>query len=194
MRTLMLALSLLLVSASSVSAEQKMAPGFEAVAVKTDGTLGEKVSLDQLKGKMVVVEWTNPDCPYVKRHYRSQTMTKLAEKYGNQDVQWVAVNSTATFKPAALAEWMKEHNVQYPVLDDRAGTIGHAYGAKTTPHMFVIDKTGALAYQGAIDDDSSGDEESPKNYVSQALDELLAGKPVSTPETKPYGCSVKYAS
>lgn len=155
---------------------------------------GARVDLKSLAGKTVVLEWTNPDCPFVKRHYRTKTMTTLAERFGKDDVVWLAVNSTATLDPARLKAWRSEEGITYPVLDDRAGTVGHAYGAKTTPHLFVIDPKGVLVYAGGIDDDPAGENgDKATNYVALALADVTAGKPVRTPETKPYGCSVKYA-
>jgi peroxiredoxin len=156
---------------------------------------GASVDLKALAGKTVVLEWTNPDCPFVKRHYRTKTMTTLAERFGKDGVVWLAVNSTATLDPARLKEWRTAEGITYPVLDDRAGTVGHAYGAKTTPHLFVVDPKGVLVYAGGIDDDPAGENgDKATNYVALALEDVTAGKPVRTPETKPYGCSVKYAN
>jgi len=154
---------------------------------------GQEVDLAKLRGKIVVLEWTNPDCPFVQRHYRAKTMTTLADRFKGQDVVWLAVNSTNYMDAAKDRAWRSEQGFAYPILDDSAGTVGGAYGAKTTPHMFVIDKTGTLVYQGAIDDDAAGASEgSARNYVAEALDDVTAGKPVRVTETKPYGCSVKY--
>jgi peroxiredoxin len=156
---------------------------------------GNTVDLKLLAGKIVVLEWTNPDCPFVKRHYRTKTMTTLAERFGKDGVVWLAVSSTASLDPERLRAWRSEEGITYPVLDDRAGTVGHAYGAKTTPHLFVIDPKGVLVYAGGIDDDPAGEQgDKATNYVALALEDVTAGKPVRTPETKPYGCSVKYAN
>ncbi|MCW5892533.1 MAG: thioredoxin family protein [bacterium] len=156
---------------------------------------GATVALESFAGKVVVLEWTNPDCPFVKRHYRTKTMTTLAERFGKEGVVWLAVSSTATLDPARLRTWRSEEGITYPILDDRAGTVGHAYGAKTTPHLFVIDPKGVLVYAGGIDDDPAGESgDKATNYVALALEDVTAGKPVRTPETKPYGCSVKYAN
>jgi peroxiredoxin len=165
------------------------APNFELVA-----DTGEKVSLAQLKGKTVVLEWANPDCPFVKRHYAANTMELLAKQYSSQDVVWLAINSSKTATHESNRAWKAAEGFAYPVLDDNSGSVGKLYGARTTPHMYVVDKEGILRYQGAIDSDSSGDEAQATNYVKQALDELLAGKAVTTPQSKPYGCSVKYRS
>jgi peroxiredoxin len=155
---------------------------------------GREVDLGKLRGKIVVLEWTNPDCPFVQRHYRAKTMSTLADRFKDRDVVWLAVNSTSYMDAAKDRAWRTEQGFSYPVLDDRAGAVGGAYGAKTTPHMFVIDKTGTVVYQGAIDDDAAGaNEGSARNYVAEALDDVTTGKPVRVAETKPYGCSVKYS-
>lgn len=155
---------------------------------------GREVDLGKLRGKIVVLEWTNPDCPFVQRHYRAKTMSTLADRFKDRDVVWLAVNSTSYMDAAKDRAWRTEQGFSYPVLDDRAGAVGGAYGAKTTPHMFVIDKTGTVVYQGAIDDDAAGSNEgSARNYVAEALDDVTTGKPVRVAETKPYGCSVKYS-
>ena len=155
---------------------------------------GHQVSLSASNGSIRVLEWVNPDCPFVQRHYAAGTMKKLAERYAADGVVWLAINSTSTMDAARSAAFHDSHQLPYPVLVDRDGAIGHLYGAETTPHMFVIDGNGTVVYEGAIDDDPRGSKKSPTNYVAAALDALLAGKTVATPETKPYGCSVKYAS
>ncbi len=155
---------------------------------------GRDVDLATLRGKIVVLEWTNPDCPFVQRHYRAKTMSTLADRFKDRDVVWLAVNSTNYMDATKGRAWRAQQGFSYPILDDHAGTVGHAYGAKTTPHMFVIDKTGTVVYQGAIDDDAAGASEgSARNYVAEALDAVTAGQAVRVAETKPYGCSVKYA-
>src|SRR4029453_4488705 len=154
---------------------------------------GREVDLAKPRGKVVVLEWTNPDCPFVQRHYRAKTMSTLADRFSGKDVVWLAINSTNYMDPAKDRAWRSEQGFSYPILDDSAGTVGGAYGAKTTPHMFVIDKTGRGVYQGAIDVDASGGNEgSARNYVPDALEDVTTGKPVRVAETKPYGCSVKY--
>jgi len=155
---------------------------------------GREVSLTGLRGKIVVLEWTNPDCPFVQRHYRAKTMTTLAERFRDRDVVWLAVNSTHSMDAAKDRAWRTAQGFSHPVLDDRSGTVGNAYGARTTPNLFVIDRAGVLVYQGAIDDDAAGEKGTEaRNYVAEALDDVTAGKPVRVPETRPYGCSVKYA-
>jgi peroxiredoxin len=174
----------------------KAAPDFTL----TD-TAGKTHSLSAFKGKVVVLEWTNPDCPFVKKHYDAGNMQNLQKTWTGKDVVWLAVNSSAPGKQGNFPaeKWtslMKEKNAApTAVLLDADGKAGKLYGAKTTPHMFVIDQAGLLVYDGAIDDKPSPDPASlkdAKNYVSAALESTLAGKPVETPSTKPYGCSVKY--
>jgi len=155
---------------------------------------GAEVDLAKLRGKIVVLEWTNPDCPFAQRHAEAKTMSTLADRYRGKGVVWLGVDSTSYLDAARDRTWRSEHKLPYPVLDDHKGTVGTAYGAKTTPHMFVIDGTGTVVYEGAIDDDATGDNgKQAHNYVAEALDEVTAGQPVKVAETKPYGCSVKYA-
>lgn len=158
---------------------------------------GKETSLASLKGKIVVLEWMNFECPFSKYHYETKTtMADMAKKYKNKGVVWLAVNSTNHTKAAANTAFAKKHKLGFPILNDIPGKVGKAYGAKTTPHIFVIDKTGSIAYDGAIDNAPLGKvakNEKYVNYVSGALDALLGGKPITTKQTKPYGCSVKYA-
>jgi peroxiredoxin len=155
-------------------------------------TDGQSVTLSQYKGKTVVLEWTNPQCPFVQRHYQEGTMKNLAAKYAGKDVVWLAINSTHSANSDSNALWAKQQQIAYPILDDHDGKVGLLYGAKTTPDMFIIDSTGRLVYEGAIDNDPRGDKSNRVNYVGQALDEVLAGKPIATAQTKSYGCNVKY--
>ena len=148
-------------------------------------------------GKTVVLEWFNPTCPFVKRHYENKSTFKdLYTTYKDKDVVMLAINSSSRDSGAygLDAEYAKKWGMEYPVLVDENGEVGKAYGAKTTPHMFVIDKNGDLRYMGAIDNDQRGNRSGDDyvNYVSQALDQILANESVSTSETKAYGCSVKY--
>ena len=155
---------------------------------------GRKVSLANYSGKTVVLEWVNPDCPFVQRHYRAGTMSALAAKYGDKGVVWLAVNSTNSMGRSDNTKWAASNRLAYPILDDHEGEVGRLYGARTTPHIFIIDKTGTLVYKGGIDDDPDGSKQgSAINYADKALEEVVNGKAVSTPETKPYGCAVKYA-
>ena len=156
---------------------------------------GKTVKLADLKGKVVVLEWFNQGCPYVVKHYKTtKTMNATADKYKDKDVVWLAINTTGK-TDAENKETAQAWNITRPILNDTTTSVAQAYGAKATPHMYVIDKEGKLAYMGAIDDDPSESAEKGDkavNYVAKALDEVLAGKPVSTPETKAYGCGVKY--
>jgi peroxiredoxin len=154
---------------------------------------GVKVNLATFKDKIVVLEWTNPDCPFVQDHYEKHTMTSLAAKYKTQGVEWLAINSSHDITNASSKAWAIKQNIPYPILNDASGTTGHAYGATNTPNMFIIGKDGKLLYRGAIDDNRDDNKPQPINYVDRALSEILAGKPVSIPMTTPYGCSVKYA-
>ena len=165
-------------------------------------TQGKTVKLADFKGKHVVLEWTNPGCPFVVKHYGSQNMQALQKEFTAKNVVWLSVSSTAKghtdhLEPAALAAKYKEWGgAQTALLMDDAGTVGKAYGARTTPHMYVIAPDGKLVYAGGIDDKRSAnpaDVKDAKNHVRAALGELMAGKPISTPTSAPYGCSVKYA-
>jgi peroxiredoxin len=154
---------------------------------------GQQVTLSKVGG-VRVLEWVNPDCPFVQRHYTAGTMKRLAAEYGAEGVTWLTINSTNYMDAEANRKFAQAHGLSQRLLVDQSGKVGHLYGAATTPHMFVIDGGGTIVYAGAIDDDPRGSEgDGATNYVAAALDEVLAGKPVSTPETKPYGCSVKYA-
>lgn len=155
---------------------------------------GKAHSLADYAGKIVVLEWTNYECPFVKYHGEKGTMKALAEKYAGQGVVWLAINSTKHATREKDREWIAQHELPYPVLEDFDGTVGKAYGAKTTPHMFVIAPDGAIAYDGAIDDDNRIAGKATVNHVEQALAALAAGQKVATARTAPYGCSVKYKS
>jgi len=157
---------------------------------------GKPVKLSDLKGKFVVLEWVNPECPYVQKHYDSANMQTLQKEFGAKQVAWLAINSTreghAEFKsPQQMAGWMKEKGgAPAATLLDRDSKVGRLYGAVTTPHMYVIDPKGTLVYVGAIDDKRStnpADVKTAKNYVRVALGESMAGKAVSTASTLPYG-------
>jgi hypothetical protein len=164
-------------------------------------THGKTHSLKDFKGKTVVLEWLNFDCPFVKKHYKSGNMQKLQAAEIEKGSVWLSVVSSAKgkqgyFPPDEMnARQKKEGGKQTAILYDTDGKIGKAYGAKSTPNMFVITKDGTLAYKGAIDDHDSTDIEDiakSKNYVSAALEDLRANRKVATSDTKPYGCGVKY--
>lgn len=165
-------------------------------------TDGKAVTLSSLKGKIVVLEWFNADCPFVKRNHTQGSLKAYGnEAAGKGDVVWLAINSSADGKQGAGVARNKEARTQYgmsyPVLMDEAGTVGKKYGAKTTPHMFVVDKAGNLAYSGSIDNAPDGDpRDTPTvvNFVNAAIEDLRAGKPVAKPKTDPWGCGVKYKS
>ena len=174
--------------------------GQPAPAFNVTDLSGKAANLADYKGKTVVLEWHNFGCPFVQKHYRSGNMQALQKKYAS-DVVWLAVNSTNKSawdytEPAKLATQLKDFGAAPArYLMDEPGAMGMAYGAKVTPHMYVIDPSGKVVYNGAIDDKRSADVADvkiAKNYVAAALDELKAGKPVSTPSTTPYGCTVKY--
>jgi len=159
------------------------------------------VKLSQYRGKVVVLEWVNPECPYVRKHYGSANMQRLQKDTTAKGVIWLSINSTRAGhaeykKPAEMAAWMKQMKAApSATLLDPKGEAGRAYGARTTPHMYIVDPKGVLVYAGAIDDKRSTDPEDVKtarNFVRAALDELLAGKSVTSASTSPYGCSVKY--
>lgn len=173
------------------------APTFSAVDVH-----GKTVSLADFKGKHVVLEWTNPGCPFVVKHYNSGNMQGTQKAATEQGVVWLTINSTAEGstdfkKPADLNAWMQNHKAPVTAtLMDVDGKVGRAFGARTTPHMYIINPTGTLVYAGAIDSiPSANAADIPKatNHVKAALAETLAGKPVSVASTRPYGCSIKYA-
>ncbi|AMM26773.1 alkyl hydroperoxide reductase [Variovorax sp. PAMC 28711] len=183
-------------NANAAPAVGQRAPDFVAV-----DTRGQPHKLSDFAGKFVVLEWTNPGCPFVKKHYGSGNMPATQKAATGQGVVWLAINSTERaasdyLKPAALDGWMKEHDAApTAMLMDEDGVIGQAYGARTTPHIFIIDPKGTLVYAGGIDSIASArpaDIPAATNYVKQALGEALGGKPISAATTKPYGCSVKY--
>jgi peroxiredoxin len=156
---------------------------------------GKDVRLADMAGKIVVLEWLNPECPFVQAHYKSGTMSGLAKKYAGKGVIWIGINSTNSATIAANKSFVDSHSLPYPVLDDHAGVVGKKFGAKTTPHLFILDSKTRIVYQGAIDNAPMGevpDGQTAVNYVDQALAELTSGKAVSIAKTDSYGCSVKY--
>ena len=175
------------------------APAFSAV-----DTAGKTHQLGDFKGKLVVLEWTNPGCPFVRKHYsgdKAGNMQTLQKEFGGKGVVWLAINSTEEassdyLAPPKLAGWISEKQAApTATLMDESGQIGQLYGARTTPHMFIINPAGLLIYAGAIDSIPSArleDIRSATNYVRQGLNETLAGKPVSVAQSRAYGCSVKY--
>lgn len=204
-RIILAALLIAISGAFYLSAMQPPEPGPTLSEPAPDFTLkdieGQEVELSSFKGKYVVLEWTNYECPFVKKHYNSGNMQALQKKFTEQGVVWLSINSSApgkqgNFPPQKWQELVVEKKVAATkVLLDPDGKVGKRYMARTTPEMFVIDPDGKLLYMGAIDDKSGTDPEeikSASNYVEAALNEAIAGKPVSTPITRSYGCSVKY--
>jgi len=160
---------------------------------------GKGVSLADFKGKVVVLEWFNPGCPFVKRNHEQGPLKDMAKRVAKNGVVWLSINSSATGKEGNGVEANRGAKTRWgidnPILLDDTGAVGHAYGARTTPHMYVVDAEGKLVYRGAIDNAQDGDTEQGApfvNYVETALGDVAAGKPVKTAETKSYGCSVKY--
>lgn len=158
------------------------APGFSL-----PDTYGKTFTLSEFKGKTVVLEWVNQKCPISRGKHEDKTMQTTYAKYAAKGVVWLGIDSSHYLKAESNRVYAAEKHLNYPILHDPDGKVGRAYGAKTTPHMFVVDKEGKLTYDGAIDDKSK------TNYVAAALDSLLAGKPIAKRKTEPYGCSVKYA-
>lgn len=166
-------------------------------------TQGRSVKLADFKGKLVVLEWVNPGCPYVQKHYNSGNLPATQKAARAKDVVWLSINSTAVDhsdyrKPDDLSAWLKSKDAAMTAtLMDVDGKVGRTYGARTTPHMYLIDPQGKLLYAGAIDSIPSAnvaDLKTATNYVNQALGEALAGKALSKPTSQAYGCSIKYAN
>ncbi len=195
MKTLFSAVALAVMLPVVSFAAETAQVGKPAPAFTLKDESGKEHSLAQYKGKVVVLEWTNPECPFVKRHYEADTMQKTQAGFDSSKVVWLTVDSTSHNTPEKTVAWKKGEGFSQPVLQDPSGTVGHSYGAKTTPHMYVIDTQGVLRYAGAIDDDPRGNKkDGVTNYVKTAVDAVLSGKPVATPTTDSYGCSVKYKS
>ena len=177
-------------------------PGSSAPDFTAQDTNGRAHSLSQYKGKYVVLEWHNRECPFTRKHYESGNMQRLQQEWTAKGVIWFTVISSAPGQQGYMTGDQENAYVQQmkaaptAVLLDPTGQLGHLYGAKTTPHMFVISPPGALIYDGGIDDKATtevSDIASARNFVSQALAESMAGRPVTTPNSLPYGCTVKYA-
>lgn len=201
--------SFLLTFAAAATLAVCAAPAWAGVAIGQpvpDFTLndidGQPHKLSDYKGKIVVLEWNNPDCPIVHKHYDSGNIPKLQSDAMANGVVWLLINSGAPGKEGAdytadqIKAWLKQRNsAPTAYLRDPSGQVGHLYDAKTTPHLFVINTDGDLAYEGAIDSIRSADQAdipNATNYVRAALDSLKAGQPVAVPISRPYGCSVKY--
>ncbi|MEM9291965.1 MAG: thioredoxin family protein [Acidobacteriota bacterium] len=199
MKMTLIALAVFALIAAPASA--KLEIGQAAPAFTVVDAAGNTHSLSDFAGKTVVLEWWNHECPFVEKHYDANNMQQLQKEYTGQEVVWLAVNSSAEGKqghtpgPEATALMASANAAPTAVLLDHDGTIGQAYSARTTPHMYIINGDGELVYQGAIDDRPTAnpaDIEGSTNYVSAALTQLFAGEDIAVASTKPYGCSVKY--
>ena len=193
-------LSIIALAALSATASAQQA-GSQAPEFTLSDTSGKAVRLSDYRGKYVVLEWTNPECPFVQSHYEARSMQGLQQAWGHKDVVWLTINSTNQQHPeyknaAQMNDWMQAKGaVQKAVLIDGTSATGRQYAAKTTPQMFVIDPSGKVVYDGAIDDHRSARasaHNATDNFVQAALSEVTSGKPVRVASTTPYGCSVKY--
>jgi len=198
-RTLLITLGVLVSNCGVALAEVQV--GKEAPDFVLTDTNGKTHHLSDYKGKYVVLEWYQPDCPFVRKHYNSGNMQALQKEYVSQGVVWLSIDSSAAGQegnyPADRLNQIatKTGSTRTALLLDADGKVGHLYGAKTTPDMYIINPQGILVYQGAIDDKPStdlGDVRTAKNYVKTALNAVMAGQSVATTSTRPYGCSVKY--
>ena len=197
MKTAFVLFATLSLASAALAAEiGKPAPDFTATDIN-----GKTIHLSDYKGKIVVLESYNSDCPYCHNQYKTGAMQALQRDFAAKGIVWLLVDSVNANNfshrtpEQARAELAKEKMDVTAWIDDSSGVIGHLYGMLTTPHMFVIDKSGALVYDGAIDDkpDTEHDPKTARNYVREAVDDLLAGKPIEVSQTKPYGCAVHYA-
>ena len=201
MKTKLLTTLLTLAASTALFAADSPAVGTTAPDFSLTDSKGKTQTVSQYKGKYVVLEWFNPDCPFVKKHYGSGNMQKLQEEFTGKGVVWLSIDSsapglegnlTAEQAEKKIAEWKTK---QTALVLDPDGKAGRSYGAKNTPHMFVINPEGKIVYEGAIDSKPSSnpsDISGATNYVKVALEESMGGKTVSNANTKPYGCSVKY--
>ncbi|HVR48842.1 MAG TPA: thioredoxin family protein [Pseudorhodoferax sp.] len=185
------------------AAHAAAAVGQPAPAFTLTDTSGKTRSLAEFKGKTVVLEWTNPGCPFVRKHYDSANLPGLQKEFTGRDVVWLAINSTEKaasdyLAPQQLAAWIQDKSgAPTATLMDEEGQVGRAYGARTTPHMYIVNPQGTLVYAGGIDSIASArvsDIKTATNYVRQGLNEALAGQPISQAQTAPYGCTIKYKS
>jgi peroxiredoxin len=197
MKKLSVSLAIMALAASAFAADLgKTAPDFTASDIN-----GNTVHLSDYKGKIVVIESYNSDCPFCHNQYATGAMQSLQKDLAAKGVVWLLVNSVNPHNPShrsdaqARQEMADEKMNVTAWLDDSSGTVGHLYDMKTTPDMYVIDPKGTLVYEGAIDDqpDPSHDPKTARNYVSEAVNDLIDGKPIAVSQTKPYGCGVKYA-
>jgi peroxiredoxin len=201
MKTNLLIPFLTFIATSALFATESPKVGSAAPDFSLPDSSGQTHSVSANKGKYVVLEWFNPECPFVKKHYGSGHMQKLQQEYAGKGVVWMSIDSSAEGEQGYLTpetankkvgEWKMDHTT---LLLDPEGRAGQTYGAKNTPHMFVINPEGKIIYEGAIDSKPTtnpADLATATNYVKTALDESMSGKPVTTAITKPYGCQVKY--
>jgi len=197
MKTILALFTALALASAALAVETgKPAPDFTGTDIN-----GKAVKLSDYKGKIVVIESYNSDCPFCNNHYKTGAMQELEKDMAAKGVVWLIVNSVNPNNPShrtpeqAKQEIADKKIIATAWIDDSSGAVGHLYSMKTTPHMFVVDKTGTLVYDGAIDNqpDPQHDPRTARNYVRESVDALLAGKPAPVAQTKPYGCSVKYA-
>ncbi len=178
---IVLALPIVALQANDEKATQKDAPSFELKDLA-----GKTHKSSDFKDKILVIEWTEPGCPYIKRHADAGTMKSIAKDYAKKDVVFIGICTSSLTDTKSMAAFAKEKGIQYPILMDETGDVGRAFGATNTPHMFIV-KAGKIVYKGAIDDNKRGTKEKPVNFVRAALDELVAGKAVTNSSNKPYG-------
>jgi peroxiredoxin len=202
MKTKLLSLTFIALCTGALGAAESPRVGAPAPSFTLTDANGKTHSLGEYKGKYVVLEWFNPGCPFVQKHYTSENMQNLQKEFTGKGVAWLTIDSSAEGSQGYLtpeeakkqmADWKMNPTA---LLLDPAGQVGHEYHATNTPHMFIINPEGKLIYEGAIDSKASTDADDIKsstNYVKVALEEAMAGKPVSTAQTRAYGCSVKYA-
>ena len=199
-RTLLMTVGVLVTTGGISLAEVQVGKQVPEFAL-TD-TNGKTHHLSDYKGKYIVLEWYQPDCPFVRKHYNSGNMQALQKEYVAKGVVWLSIDSSAAgqegYYPSAELNQIstKSGAVRTALLLDADGKVGHLFGAKTTPDMYIINPQGVLVYQGAIDDKPStdlADVKTAKNYVKSALNAVMGGQTVATASTRPYGCSVKYA-
>ena len=202
MKTKLILLTLTTICTGALCAAEAPKVGAPAPNFSLPAADGKTHSLGEYKGKYVVLEWFNPGCPFVQKHYQSDNMQTLQKEFTGKNVVWLTIDSSAPgaqgyLTPEEARKQMSEWKMNSTAfLLDPNGKVGHEYRATNTPHMFVVDPEGKLIYEGAIDSKASidpGDIKSSTNYVKAALEEAMAGKPVSNAQTKAYGCSVKYA-
>ena len=202
MKTKLLILTFTTLCTGALGAAEAPKVGAPAPNFTLSDASGKNRSLGDFKGKYVVLEWFNPGCPFVQKHYKSDNMQALQKQFTGKDVVWLTIDSSAPGKEGYLtpeeankqmADWKIKSTA---LLLDPDGKVGHQYHATNTPHMFIVDPEGKLIYEGAIDSKASYDDtdiKSSTNYVRAALEEAMAGKPVANAQTKAYGCSIKYA-